>query len=55
MIKIDKKNSKLVRKRKHIEEEKPTTKTCPFCYSEININATRCPNCTSELEKIEKD
>ena len=52
---IDRKNRKLVRKRKHIEEEKPTTKTCPFCYSEININATRCPNCTSELEKIEKD
>jgi large conductance mechanosensitive channel len=27
----------------------PTTKTCPHCYSEINIKATRCPNCTSEL------
>ena len=52
---IDKKNKKLVRKKKHIEEEKTTTKSCPFCYSEININATRCPNCTSELEKIEKE
>lgn len=52
---IDKKNKKLVRKKKQIEEEKPTTKTCPFCYSEININATRCPNCTSELEEIKKD
>ena len=34
-------------------EEKPaapTTKTCPFCCSEIAIKATRCPNCTSELE-----
>ena len=29
----------------------PTTKECPYCYSKININATRCPNCTSELKK----
>lgn len=27
----------------------PTTKTCPFCKSEIAIDATRCPHCTSEL------
>ncbi|MED9779868.1 large conductance mechanosensitive channel protein MscL [Kluyvera georgiana] len=27
----------------------PTTKVCPFCQSEIAINATRCPHCTSEL------
>ncbi len=26
-----------------------TTKDCPFCYTEIPIKATRCPNCTSEL------
>lgn len=25
-------------------------KTCKYCYTEININATRCPNCTSELQ-----
>ncbi len=31
-------------------EEEPTTKECPFCKSEISIGATRCPNCTSELE-----
>ena len=31
-------------------EEAPTTKTCPFCKSEINVEATRCPNCTSQLE-----
>ncbi|MBO7394366.1 MAG: large conductance mechanosensitive channel protein MscL [Abditibacteriota bacterium] len=30
-------------------EEAPTTKECPFCKSEVNIAATRCPNCTSEL------
>jgi len=27
----------------------PTTKVCPFCKSEIAIDATRCPHCTSEL------
>ena len=29
----------------------PTTKVCPFCKSEISIEATRCPHCTSELDK----
>ena len=28
----------------------PTTKKCPFCCSEIAIEATRCPHCTSELK-----
>lgn len=28
----------------------PTTKKCPFCFTEIAIEATRCPNCTSQLD-----
>ena len=28
----------------------PTTKTCPYCKTEISLEATRCPNCTSQLE-----
>jgi len=33
------------------EEPAPVkTKTCKYCYSEIHIDASRCPNCTSELE-----
>lgn len=32
------------------EEPAPTTKTCPFCKSEISIDATKCPHCTSELD-----
>jgi len=36
------------------KEEPPkadaTTKDCPYCFSIINIKATRCPNCTSELK-----
>lgn len=31
------------------EEEKKTTKKCPYCLSEIPIKASRCPHCTSEL------
>ena len=27
----------------------PTTKDCPYCCSTINIKATKCPNCTSEI------
>lgn len=29
----------------------PTTKVCPFCKSEIAIDATRCAHCTSELKE----
>ena len=36
------------------EAAEPTTKTCPYCYSEISINATRCPHCTSELDTKKK-
>ncbi|HEY5219076.1 MAG TPA: MscL family protein [Gemmatimonadaceae bacterium] len=27
----------------------PTTKSCNFCKTTIDIGATRCPNCTSQL------
>ena len=26
------------------------TKECPYCYTSIHIDATRCPNCTSDLK-----
>jgi large conductance mechanosensitive channel len=29
----------------------PTSKECPFCVSSIPIKASRCPHCTSQLEK----
>jgi large conductance mechanosensitive channel len=28
----------------------PSTKECPYCYTNIPVKATRCPNCTSELK-----
>ncbi len=33
------------------EPAAPTTKECPFCFTNILIKATRCPNCTSLLTK----
>ncbi len=33
----------------------PTTKQCPYCMSEINIEATRCPNCTSSLIDVDAE
>lgn len=56
--KLRKKNkffSKLIKKKKKTEEPSSepvaTTKLCPFCFSEINVHATRCPHCTSELKE----
>ena len=43
---------KLMNKLSHKEEAPaaPTTKKCPYCQSEISIEATRCPHCTSDLK-----
>lgn len=32
-------------------EETPATKKCPYCRSEIAMEASRCPHCTSSLEE----
>ena len=32
----------------------PTTKKCPYCCSEIDIEATKCPHCTSDVAVKEK-
>ena len=45
---INKLNDKV---KKPAEEAAPTTKVCPFCKSEIALDATRCPHCTSALEE----
>lgn len=36
-------------KKKEETPDEPTTKECPYCKSEIAIEATRCPHCTSQL------
>ena len=38
-------------KKKEEAKPAPTTKDCPFCLTVIPIKATRCPNCTSSLDK----
>lgn len=38
-----------MRREEEAPPEKPTTKECPYCFSEISIQATRCAYCTSEL------
>ena len=43
-------NAKFIKEEKE-EPAAPTTKTCPYCKSEIAIDATRCPHCTSVLEE----
>jgi len=43
-------------KREQKKEEvaaEPTTKDCPYCYSSIPVQATRCGHCTSQLTKAE--
>ena len=35
--------------KKEEEEPAPTTKKCPHCCEEVNINATKCPHCTGDI------
>ena len=41
----------LAARRAGAAEGEPTTKSCPYCASEIAIAATRCPMCTSQLSE----
>ena len=42
--------SERLRKKPEEEEPAPTTKVCPYCKSEIDIEAVKCPHCTSDVE-----
>lgn len=37
--------------KKEKEEKEVTEKTCPYCFSTINIKAIKCPYCASILEE----
>ena len=41
--------NKLRMEKKSDAPAEPTTKSCPRCCSDIPVQATRCPHCTSEL------
>ncbi len=43
--------NKLASFRKKPEEEAaPLTKKCPYCQSEVDIKAIKCPHCTSSIQ-----
>lgn len=48
---MNKMAAKMAPKKEEEAPAAPTTKACPFCKSEIAIEATRCPHCTSVLEE----
>ena len=33
-------------------EEAPETKVCPYCKSEIPVDATKCAHCTSDVSEV---
>lgn len=43
-------NTASAKLRKEEPPAAPTTKKCPYCKSEIALEAVRCPHCTSTLE-----
>ena len=42
--------SQINRLKRHEAPKPVTTKGCPFCMSTIDVKATRCPQCTSQLD-----
>lgn len=52
---INKVSDKIAEAKKEEEEAPaaPTTKVCPFCKSEISIDAVKCPHCTSDIPEEE--
>lgn len=42
----------LNRMKRRPEELPPEVKACAYCFSTISIQATRCPQCTSDLQAV---
>ena len=40
-----------MKRKAEVVPAEPTTKECPYCFTQIPIKAVRCPHCTSELKK----
>ena len=53
LIKSINKMSRIGKKEEAQEEEAPTTRICPYCKSEVPIDATKCCHCTSDLPEEE--
>ena len=50
IIKVINDVSERLRKKPEEEEPAPTTKVCPYCKSDSDIEAVKCPHCTSDVE-----
>ncbi len=57
IVKLLNKVTNILHKEEAVVEEvtEPTTKQCPYCKTEIDINATRCPHCTSVIDFVEDE
>lgn len=51
LVKLLNKLSVRLSRKKEETPAAPTTKKCPYCLSEIALEATRCPHCTSDLSE----
>ena len=47
---INKLNDMTKKKEEPAAPAEPTTKKCPYCLSEVPLEAKKCAHCTSELE-----
>lgn len=45
---------KLLTVGKKEEEAAPLTRKCPYCFGEIDIQATKCMHCTSDVPPVEQ-
>ena len=50
LVKIINTVSEKMTKKKEEAPAAPTTKKCPYCKTDIALEATRCPHCTSQLD-----
>ncbi len=50
LVKTINKVSEIGKKKQEEVPAEPTTKVCPFCKSEVAIDAVKCPHCTSDIE-----
>lgn len=53
IIKLINKAGDKLKKKEEAAPAAPKTRKCPYCLSEIAIEATRCPYCTSHLDEQE--
>ena len=47
---VNRLRNQMDRQKEESAKAEPTTKECPYCLSSIPLKASRCPQCTSQLE-----